>query len=182
MSERARPSFPALAAATDRTRSSAEKALIKFSAKSATTESASGSGEVERTAEISEIAQVHGLDRHRSLDLPGETTLPARVSAVADDQDLRLARRVHRGCRVPQRIVLPAIELNPLHAAGCGPKIDRFACRKVGPYRQQPIAQIVRSCVVPPPRGREFSRYREERHVRPSANPPTDRAPNPKID
>jgi hypothetical protein len=67
--------------------------------------------------------------------LPGETTLSPRVRAVADDQNLRVARRGDRGRNLPQGIVLAAIELNPLHTARCVPKIDRFACRKVGSYR-----------------------------------------------
>ncbi|WP_204283130.1 hypothetical protein, partial [Klebsiella pneumoniae] len=69
------------------------------------------------------------LDRNRSLDLPGEAALPARVRAVADDQDLCLARRVHSGGGLSQRIIPPAIELNPVDAAGCGPKVDRPARR-----------------------------------------------------
>jgi len=67
--------LPAWAAATDLTRSLAEKALIKFSAKPATTERRFWSGEVEGTAKIREVAQVHSLDGHGPLNLPRETTL-----------------------------------------------------------------------------------------------------------
>jgi len=78
------------------------------------------SGEIEGGAEISQIAQVNGLDRHRSLDLPGEAALPARVRAVADDQDLCLARRVHSGGGCPHRTPPPPSDVPPPAAVGGG--------------------------------------------------------------
>ena len=120
-------------------------------------------GEVERAPKIRKVPQVHGLDRHCPVNQPGKTTLSARVGAVADDQNFGVARRINRGSCMPQRIVLPSIKLNPLDAGrGCS-KVDRRSSRKIAPYRQQPVTEIVRPCIVPPPGDRELSYHRKKR-------------------